>query len=86
MAGPAGPGRGAAYGEPALVHEPGDRQRAPGRPAKLSALYQDKLTDASVRTGTLFTNRLAALDHLKPEANPYAAFRRLVLETIFKVW
>lgn len=51
---------------------------------KLSALYQDKLTDASVRTGTLFTNRLAALDHLKPEANPYAAFRRLVLENNFQ--
>jgi signal transduction histidine kinase len=51
---------------------------------KLSALYQDKLTEASGKTGALFTNRLAALDNLKPEANPYAAFRRLVLENNFQ--
>jgi signal transduction histidine kinase len=51
---------------------------------KLSALYQDKLTEASGKTGTLFTNRLATLDKLKPEANPYAAFRRLVLENNFQ--
>ncbi len=51
---------------------------------KLAALYQDKLTDASAKTGTLFTNRLATLDNLKPESNPYAAFRRLVLEENFQ--
>ncbi len=51
---------------------------------KLSALYQDKLTDASARTGALFTNRLASLDNIKPDANPYAAFRRLVLENNFQ--
>jgi signal transduction histidine kinase len=51
---------------------------------KLAALYQDKLTEASAKTGTLFTNRLAALDTLKPEANPYAVFRRLVLENNFQ--
>jgi signal transduction histidine kinase len=51
---------------------------------KLSALYQDKLTDASARTGALFTNRLASLDNIKLDANPYAAFRRLVLENNFQ--
>lgn len=51
---------------------------------KLSALYQDKLTEASGKTGALFTNRLTALDNLQPDANPYAAFRRLVLENNFQ--
>jgi len=47
---------------------------------KLTALYQDKLTEASVRTAALFSNRLAVVARLAPEANPYASFRRLVLE------
>ena len=47
---------------------------------KLTALYQDKLTDASAKTESLFAARLASLDKIKPAANPYALFRRLVLE------
>ena len=47
---------------------------------KLTALYQDKLTDANAKTESLFAARLASLDKIKPAANPYALFRRLVLE------
>jgi signal transduction histidine kinase len=47
---------------------------------KLAALYQDKLADATARTESLFTTRLASLDKIRPIANPYSFFRRLVLE------
>lgn len=47
---------------------------------KLTALYQDKLAEASAKTEALFTNRLAALDQINPAGNPYSFFRRLVLE------
>jgi signal transduction histidine kinase len=45
---------------------------------KLAALYQDKLTDATARTESLFAARLAGLDKLKPATNPYALLRRLL--------
>ncbi|MGC3957065.1 MAG: HAMP domain-containing sensor histidine kinase [Verrucomicrobiota bacterium] len=51
---------------------------------KLAALYQDKLAEAAGKTDALFTNRLATLDHVQPGTNPYAAFRRLVLENNFQ--
>jgi signal transduction histidine kinase/tetratricopeptide (TPR) repeat protein len=51
---------------------------------KLAALYEDKLTDATARTETLFAEQLARLDQVKPDANPYAIFRRLVLEENFQ--
>src|SRR5215472_17778065 len=47
---------------------------------KLSALYQDKLTDATARTDALLKSRLASLDAIAPAANPYPLFRQLVLE------
>ena len=56
---------------------------------KLAALYQDKLADATAKTESLFAARLAGLDKIKPAANPYALFRRLVLEDNFQgvvVW
>jgi nitrogen-specific signal transduction histidine kinase len=56
---------------------------------KLSALYQDKLTEASARTAALFHAQLAALDRLRPSGNPYPLFRRMVLESNFQglvVW
>jgi signal transduction histidine kinase len=56
---------------------------------KLAALYQDKLADATAKTESLYTDRLASLDKIKPAANPYLLFRRLVLEENFQgvvVW
>lgn len=56
---------------------------------KLAALYQDKLADATTRTESLFATRLAGLDKLKPAANPYSLFNRLVVENTFQgmvVW
>ena len=56
---------------------------------KLAALYQDKLADATAKTESLYTDRLASLDKIKPAANPYSLFRRLVLEENFQgvvVW
>ena len=46
---------------------------------KLRVLYQDKLTEATARTGSLCSSRIAALDKIKPGPNPYSLFRRLVL-------
>jgi signal transduction histidine kinase len=56
---------------------------------KLAALYQDKLADATAKTESLCAARLASLDRIKPFANPYSLFRRLVLEEGFQgvvVW
>jgi len=56
---------------------------------KLAALYQDKLADAAAKTESLCATRLASLDKIKPAANPYSLFRRLVLEENFQgavVW
>jgi len=47
---------------------------------KLTALYQDKTHRRLRQTESLFAARLASLDKIKPAANPYALFRRLVLE------
>ena len=47
---------------------------------KLAALYQDKLADATAKTEFLYASRLASLDQIKPVANPYSLFRRLVLD------
>jgi hypothetical protein len=47
---------------------------------KLSALYQDKLTDATARTESLYQSWLDSLDKTRPEANPYWLLRQLVLE------
>lgn len=49
-------------------------------PQKLAALYKDKLADATARTESLYAAQLAYLDAIKPGANPYSLFRRLVLE------
>jgi signal transduction histidine kinase len=49
-------------------------------PQKLAALYKDKLADATARTESLYAAQLAALEEVKPGANPYSLFRRLVLE------
>jgi two-component system, OmpR family, phosphate regulon sensor histidine kinase PhoR len=46
---------------------------------KLTALYQDKLAEASAKTEAQFTHRLAGLDKINSTGNPYAFFRRLVL-------
>lgn len=51
---------------------------------KLTALYQDKLADASGKTESLFTNRLASLDKMNPAENPYSFFRRLILDDNFQ--
>jgi len=51
---------------------------------KLAALYQDKLAAATARTESLCAARLAILDKIKPGPNPYALFRRLVLEENFQ--
>ncbi|MGA3284067.1 MAG: HAMP domain-containing sensor histidine kinase [Verrucomicrobiota bacterium] len=48
---------------------------------KLTALYQDKLTEASAKTESMFAARLASLDKINPTANPYSFFRHLVLES-----
>ena len=56
---------------------------------KLAALYQDKLADANAKTEALFAARLGGLDKIKADGNPYAFFRRLVLENDFQgvvVW
>jgi signal transduction histidine kinase len=56
---------------------------------KLAALYQDKLTEALAKTASLYRRRVESLDKLKPTANPYALFRRVVLESDFQglvVW
>jgi len=59
---------------------------------KLRVLYQDKLTEATTRTEALFSSQIASLEPLKPDLdlqNPYARFRRLVLENNFQgvvVW
>ena len=56
---------------------------------KLAALYQDKLTDALAKTESLYRARVDSLDKLRPTANPYALFRRVVLESEFQglvVW
>ena len=56
---------------------------------KLASLYQDKLEAATARTESLCAGRLAILDQIKPATNPYALFRRLVLEENFQgvlVW
>ena len=47
---------------------------------KLSALYQDKLADATARTESLYTSWLKNMETTKAGENPYALFRRLVLE------
>ena len=51
---------------------------------KLTALYQDKLAEASAKTKSVFSARLAGLDRLNPTANPYSFFRPLVLESNFQ--
>lgn len=51
---------------------------------KLSALYQDKLADATAKTSTLFKNKLSELHNTTPTANPYAVFRRQILENNFQ--
>ena len=51
---------------------------------KLAALYQDKLADATAKTEGLFAARLGGLDMIKPAANAYALFTRLVLENHFQ--
>jgi nitrogen-specific signal transduction histidine kinase len=51
---------------------------------KLTALYQDKLTEASAKTESIFAARLASLDKINPTVNPYSFFRRLVLESNFQ--
>ena len=51
---------------------------------KLTALYQDKLTDASTKTESLFAIRVAGLDKINPSGNPYSFFRHLVLENNFQ--
>src|SRR5271165_4068387 len=51
---------------------------------KLAALYQDKLTEATARTESLCSAWLASLGKIKPLTNPYALFRRLVLEENFQ--
>lgn len=48
---------------------------------KLAVLYQDKLTDATAKTESLYRNQIAALDKLKPADNPYSVFKHLVLES-----
>jgi signal transduction histidine kinase/tetratricopeptide (TPR) repeat protein len=56
---------------------------------KLATLYQDKLTDALAKTELLYKARVESLDKLKPTANPYALFRRVVLESEYQglvVW
>jgi signal transduction histidine kinase len=56
---------------------------------KLRVLYQDKLTEATTRTDSLFSRQIATLDQIKPGMNPYSLFRRLVLENNFQgvvVW
>jgi signal transduction histidine kinase len=47
---------------------------------KLAALYQDKLADAAAKTEALCAAKLNALDKIKPAANPYSLFTKLVLE------
>ncbi len=51
---------------------------------KLTALYQDKLADATAKTESLFKARLANLDQIKSSRNPYSAFRKLILEDGFQ--
>jgi len=51
---------------------------------KLTALYQDKLADATAKTESVFANRLVDLDKINPAGNPYAFFRQLVLENNFE--
>ncbi len=51
---------------------------------KLTALYQDKLSDASAETESLFAARIAILDKIHPSDNPYSFFRHLVLENNFQ--
>ena len=56
---------------------------------KLAVLYQDKLADANAKTEALFAARIAGLDQSKTSGNPYAYFRRLILENHFQgviVW
>jgi signal transduction histidine kinase len=56
---------------------------------KLAALYQDKLDSATAATKSICAARLASIDKIQPSANPYATFRRLVLEENFQgavVW
>ena len=56
---------------------------------KLATLYQDKLSDALAKTESLYKARVESLDKLKATANPYALFRRVVLESEFQglvVW
>jgi signal transduction histidine kinase len=47
---------------------------------KLSALYQDRVAEASTHTGDAFQRQLASLDQINVVANPYSYFRQLVLE------
>jgi signal transduction histidine kinase len=51
---------------------------------KLTALYQDKLAEASAKTESLFTSRLAGLGKINLAGNPYSFFRRLILEDNFQ--
>ncbi|HXC98007.1 MAG TPA: hypothetical protein VN048_01615, partial [Verrucomicrobiae bacterium] len=51
---------------------------------KLASLYQDKLDDATAATKSACAARLASLDKSQSTSNPYALFRRLVLEENFQ--
>ena len=51
---------------------------------KLAALYQDKLDDATAAAKSACAARLASLDKIQSSSNPYAIFRRLVLEENFQ--
>ncbi len=56
---------------------------------KLATLYQDKLSEALAKTESLYKARVESLDKLKPTANPYALFGRVVLGSEFQglvVW
>jgi signal transduction histidine kinase len=47
---------------------------------KLAKLYQDKLTDAAVKTEALVAEQLKALDKIKQTTNPYSFFSEFILE------
>lgn len=51
---------------------------------RLSAKYQEKLVDAATKTEALFAARIRELDSIKPAANPYSFFTKLVLEDDYR--
>jgi signal transduction histidine kinase len=51
---------------------------------RLSTKYQEKLTEAATKTDAVFTGLISGLDKIKPDANPYSFFTKLILEDNYR--